>query len=834
MKNKILKLAFLFFFTTVYNLYSQLEAHLIENEGWAKGKYVEIGINKKGVFGSNTRNKPDTFHNNREKENFLFGFIANPQKDNWVDYDGDFFTPGAPEEGFTVEINGKNYSNNNEFGINQISGGVISSEKIESDCFESIAQISWAGEVDKLRIKRFYSVTENGLFIQMITTITNTDDVVKKNVYFMHNVDPDNNVTLSDNYETNLKIISQSTVGNNISLVTSNQPAVGGIKDQDGSNVSLYSDDPRAKVSFGGFSNRNASDIWNGISVTNTVGASLYDDYAMSIAFNIGDISPKETKTFVYYYILKEIDKTFTPLIINIIPSNPTECNKSDGSLLFSGLEANESYNISYTENGILIPEATYTADNIGNIEFTNLREASYSDFKISFNGCVTSLKTTHTLSPPIKPLNPVFSSIPPSNCDGNNGEIIISGLVPGEETLVNYKIDGINIPTAKYTPNDEGKISIGDLKNAVISDFYLAYTSNSCPKTPSDRIVLNGTFPYTTTKIPDQFFCDEDFDYKTNIQLKLFDQITLGTLPKTDYSVTYHSSSDNAINNIPLDKDNYITTGIQSYDIFAKITNNDSKCYKLERFKITVNIPADFNIRDDFLCKVTDTNFYVPEINTYLDNKKHIFEWSLNNRPLGINSPNLKINQAGDYKVKVTTISSGCSIIKEARIIPSGEPDKVELILNSELFANNHVVTVKTSGRGNYLYRLNDGAYQKSNIFENVPAGQNIFYVLDENGCGEVNNSITIIDYPRFFTPNEDGHNDLWQIIGIDELKNPRIQIFDRFGKPLSILTKQDKGWNGIYNGRKLPKNDYWFVLFFTDKDGATQQFKAHFSLLY
>ncbi|CAL2086251.1 conserved protein of unknown function precursor containing a T9SS type B C-terminal secretion signal [Tenacibaculum sp. 190524A02b] len=82
MKNKILKLAFLFFFTTVYNLYSQLEAHLIENEGWAKGKYVEIGINKKGVFGSNTRNKPDTFHNNREKENFLFGFIANPQKDN--------------------------------------------------------------------------------------------------------------------------------------------------------------------------------------------------------------------------------------------------------------------------------------------------------------------------------------------------------------------------------------------------------------------------------------------------------------------------------------------------------------------------------------------------------------------------------------------------------------------------------------------------------------------------------------------------------------------------------------------------------------------------------
>lgn len=79
-----------------------------------KGNYIEIGVNNKGVFGNNTANKPTSFHDNKEFGNFLFGFIANLQKDGWVDYDGDFFRLGSPEEGFSLEINRINYSNNNE------------------------------------------------------------------------------------------------------------------------------------------------------------------------------------------------------------------------------------------------------------------------------------------------------------------------------------------------------------------------------------------------------------------------------------------------------------------------------------------------------------------------------------------------------------------------------------------------------------------------------------------------------------------------------------------------------------------------------------------------
>mgnify|MGYP000005807126 CR=1 FL=1 len=918
-----LRLVYTLLFISSLNLFAQLEAHLIENQGWVKGNYVEIGINEKGVFGTKKNNKPTSFHENREFSNLLFGFIANPKKDNWVDYDGDFFTPGEAEEGFSIEIDGINHNNNNVSFFDGVMGGIVSSKKIESDCFESLAQIIWEGSVDGLQIKRSYSVTENGTFIQMITSISNTSNDIKKNVFFMHNVDPDNNVSLSSVYATNLEILSQPSASDDIALVMATQDAVGGVEDTDGSAVSFYANDKRAKVSFGGFSNRSASNIWNGTTVTNTIGATTFDDIAMSISFNIGNIAPKETKNFVYYYFLKEVDKTFVPIIVNISTSNPTECNGNDGSLLLSGLNANEDYTISYSQNGTPIPEKTYTTDNLGNIEIANLIvgdysdfkigdttctskldttyslnppaplnptfltknptkcdgndgsiiltdlnanenyiisyikngilipdatfttnslgeieiinliEGDYSDFKITYKSCVTQLSSTHTLSPPT-PLNPVFSNVNPTNCNGDDGTIIISGLTDGEQTVINYKVNGTAAPETIYTPNSAGEIALNNLSNGTFSDFSLEYISSSCSRTPSDIIVLNGTTPFTTTNIPDQSFCDINFDFITNIQLSVVDNIALGVLSSSEFSVSYHSSIDNANNSIDLDKNNYTTTGVPTYSLFAKIKNNTTGCYEIEPFIILINTPANFEIEDLFLCKTTDDNFITPEIDTNLDDSLYTFQWYLNDVLLPETTPNIFINTAGTYKVKATTITTGCSITEEAEVIPSGEPDKLDLFLNSELFANNHTITINALGSGNYIYRLNDEPFQESPVFENVPAGFNTFYVLDENGCGETSISKTIIDYPRFFTPNNDGSNDTWQIIGIEYLTNPTVQIANRFGKPLFTLTKGSKGWDGFYNGIRMPKNDYWFIVTYTNDYGKKQQVKSHFALIY
>ena len=922
MKKKLLRLSYFLLIFLSFNTFAQLEAHLKDGEGWIKGNYIEIGINKKGVFGAKTNNKPSTFHDNRENTNLLFGFIANPQKDNWIDYDGDFFTPGSAEEGFVIEIDGINYSNNTFDFIDGIPGSIISSKKIESDCFDNLAQITWKGMVNDLQVKRLFSVTENGLFIQMITTITNTSDLEKRNVFFMNNVDPDNNVSLTGDYSTNLEIVSQSGPTNTISLVKATQNPLGDIKDQDGSAVSFYTDDQRAKVSFGGFSNRSASLIWNGAGVINTVGATTFADEAMSISFNLGNIQPRETKTFVYYYILKEIDETFVPLIVNISTSNPTGCNVKDGTILLSGLDKGEKYLISYMKNGTIIPEKKYTADSLGNIKLLNLEEGEYSNFNIQYKSCSSELNSIYKLEPPTfpnptfhitpltscggndaiitlsqlsaneeyavsytkddllipetkyttdstgslkisgleegiftnfkitskgcvkefneehilnspQPADPTFNSNPPTNCEGNNGKIIISGLLPNEKITLNYQKDGINVTETILISSSDGKIIIDNLMNATYSKFNLVHSSIACSNSPNEVITLEGTAPFFATSIPNQYFCDNNFDFITNIKLNQFDNIVLGSLNSNDFSVTYHSSIENAINSIKLNKENYTTTGVKTYSLFTKVTNNDSGCYKVEEFLITINIPAEFKIEDTFLCKRTDTNYAIPEIATNLNSSEYTFEWFLNDLSLGLTTSMIAANKIGTYKVKVTSITTGCSSSNTAKVIPSGEPDQLKLTLNSKLFADNHIVTVHASGLGKYLYRLNDGSYQENPIFENVPPGNNTFYVLDENGCGEVNISKTIIDYPRFFTPNNDGTNDVWHIIGVKELNTPTIQIFDRYGKPLTILNRDSNGWNGIYNGKRLPTNDYWFVLFFIDENGVYQHVKSHFSLI-
>ncbi|WP_435261488.1 PKD-like domain-containing protein [Tenacibaculum sp. nBUS_03] len=62
--------------------------------------------------------------------------------------------------------------------------------------------------------------------------------------------------------------------------------------------------DEKARVTFGGFSNRSPSGIWNGTSLSNMEGASATHDKAISIAFNIGSLASGETVDFTYFYML--------------------------------------------------------------------------------------------------------------------------------------------------------------------------------------------------------------------------------------------------------------------------------------------------------------------------------------------------------------------------------------------------------------------------------------------------------------------------------------------------------------------------------------------------
>lgn len=82
-------------------------------------------------------------------------------------------------------------------------------------------------------------------------------------------------------------------------------------------------------------------------------------------------------------------------------------------------------------------------------------------------------------------------------------------------------------------------------------------------------------------------------------------------------------------------------------------------------------------------------------------------------------------------------------------------------------------------------------------------------------------------LPYPKFFTPNNDGHNDTWTIDFAYLAPNSGIRIFDRYGKFIKEL-RPDTSWDGTYLGHLEPASDYWFIV----KRLNGTEFRGHFSL--
>ena len=84
--------------------------------------------------------------------------------------------------------------------------------------------------------------------------------------------------------------------------------------------------------------------------------------------------------------------------------------------------------------------------------------------------------------------------------------------------------------------------------------------------------------------------------------------------------------------------------------------------------------------------------------------------------------------------------------------------------------------------------------------------------YIRDKKGCGIGEFDVSVIGYKKYFTPNGDGIQDKWRILGINEFFQPnsKIYIFDRYGKLLKELDPKGSGWDGMFSGSPMPQTDY------------------------
>lgn len=217
------------------------------------------------------------------------------------------------------------------------------------------------------------------------------------------------------------------------------------------------------------------------------------------------------------------------------------------------------------------------------------------------------------------------------------------------------------------------------------------------------------------------------------------------------------------------------------------------------------------------------------------LNNTDYTFQWFLNNPSPIIGTGNTFVaSAAGNYSVIATNNTTGCVSSGVFTTVTSSVPATSISAAGSYAFDQNATITVTAlNPNPNYQYALDYGASQFSNVFSNVNPGNHLVTVTDTNGCSNLSTNVFIIGYPTYFTPNNDGFNDYWNIIGLENQPTANIFIFDRYGKLLKQISSKSLGWDGTYLGAALPTSDYWFTVEYIEPlTSALKVFKSHFSL--
>ncbi|GGE26516.1 T9SS type B sorting domain-containing protein [Psychroflexus planctonicus] len=231
-----------------------------------------------------------------------------------------------------------------------------------------------------------------------------------------------------------------------------------------------------------------------------------------------------------------------------------------------------------------------------------------------------------------------------------------------------------------------------------------------------------------------------------------------------------------------------------ESTTINGDCVNPNRTPVSLEISSIPENQPESFNI-----CPGDELN-----LDATLEGAT--YQWST-----GETTAEISVSESGVYSVQRTI--AGCSATKEFEVIVN------EAAVVQNIRTVNNDIVIDLENEGDFLFSVNGQIFQSSPIFEDVPGGE-YDIIIDNNNCGAQVISFIHLVIPKYFTPNEDGFNDVFRIPADRSFNEFEIYIFDRFGKLMIAGKRAPFAWDGNYNGKALPSQDYWYKLII---DGQT-----------
>ncbi|MDT0688488.1 T9SS type B sorting domain-containing protein [Salegentibacter sp. F188] len=387
-----------------------------------------------------------------------------------------------------------------------------------------------------------------------------------------------------------------------------------------------------------------------------------------------------------------------------------------------------------------------------------------------------------------------------------NNGISVLFYETERDATLDNLNREGLTDLYHNTSPNQElvAKVTGLDAECTTLTKIQLRTTAgvNIDAGTASGCDLGNGAAEFNLGNIAE--------DLRTELNLE------------ESVSLTFHKTEDDAVlgaNPLP----NFYNA--EAGTIYVKAYQEDV-CYGYG--SLNLEIQSFPNFQQNNILELCSSEFPLHlGKDLVLENPEDFsFEWNT-----GETTATIEINEPGNYNLNIINNSFGCGRTINFNVEELDAPEITNIQIDNN-GAVSDVSIIANSNSSNLMFSLGniDGPYQSSPDFRNIAGGRHTVYVRAENSCEIIAEEFTVFGFPNFFTPNNDGYNDRWKPYDLDnpEFTIRHIYIFDRYGKLLTQLNPDGAGWDGNFQGRAMPSDDYWFNIVF--EDGT--EIKGHFSL--
>ena len=481
--------------------------------------------------------------------------------------------------------------------------------------------------------------------------------------------------------------------------------------------------------------------------------------------------------------------------------TQPT-CATSTGSVVLSGLPATGAWTLTRSPGSVII-----SGSGISTTVPALPAGATYTFTVTNSTGCVSSPSGNVVINTqPSIPSAPLVGTITPPACTLATGSVVLAGL-PSVGTWTIIKYPGTVSTTGTGTSSTITGLSTGSYNFTVT-------TSEGCLSVPSANVIIPAQPPTPSAPVVGTI-TQPTFDVPTG-------SVVLSGLPSTGAWV---------ITRLPgaaTTTGTGISTTILNLEggVFTFTVKNSAGCTSTESGPVTISTPGApiLTITEPAaVCSPATVDLTAAAITDGSTPGLTFTYWTDAGATIAYTTP--KAATTGIYYIKGTTVSGyfnikPVTVTIDALPVPNAGVDQTlyyqtSTTLDALIDANQTGIWSVESGSATF----SNSSDPKTTVSDLSTGDNLLLWSVKTVVCPIVIDTVKIIVknilIPTLITPNWDGRNDNFVIMGLSSLGKTELIIFDRRGAEVYKNADYDNSWNGVdYNKHPLPDDTYFYVL--------------------